>query len=151
MENNSEQSVKPWQECQRQGEPVAVADWGPTFVHAFDGWLSHFNKQLGRELTPTEQRIAYSAWVDSRAYCASTTHAVQSQADDVRDAARYRKLRRWMSSNVPEGWGEVEKLAAIACHMDWDNFDMALDALPECNVGLCHRTTSAAPADKEGK
>lgn len=55
----------------------------------------------------------------------------------IRDAARYRKLRRWMSSNVPEGWDEVEKLGAIACYMGWPDFDAALDTLPECNVGLC--------------
>ena len=54
-----------------------------------------------------------------------------------RDAERYRKLRRWMSSNVKEGWDEVTKLAAIACYLDWDTFDAELDSLPVCNVGLC--------------
>lgn len=53
------------------------------------------------------------------------------------DDERYRKLRRWMSSNVAEGWTEVERLAAIACYVDWDAFDQYLDDLPECNVGLC--------------
>ncbi len=57
---------------------------------------------------------------------------------DQIDAARYRKLRQWMSSNVKEGWQEVENLAAIACYVDWEHFDMSLDALPECNVGLCY-------------
>lgn len=57
--------------------------------------------------------------------------------DDKTDAERYRKLRRWMSSNVPEGWNEVQRLAAIACYVDWDTFDKCLDELPDCNVGLC--------------
>lgn len=56
------------------------------------------------------------------------------------NAARYLKLRRWMSSNVQEGWSEVEKLAAVSCYMGWARFDLCLDALPECNVGLCQTT-----------
>jgi len=65
-------------------------------------------------------------------------------AEVVTDAARYRKLRRWMSSNVTEGWTQVEQLAAIACYVDWSAFDEALDALPECTHGLC--ATPAAPS-----
>ena len=57
---------------------------------------------------------------------------------DTIDAERYRKLRRWMSSNVQEGWEQVERLGALACYMSWDDFDGYLDSLPECNVGLCH-------------
>lgn len=53
------------------------------------------------------------------------------------DAERYRKLRRWMSSNVKEGWNEVEQLGAIGAYLDWDTFDAQLDSLPVCNVGLC--------------
>lgn len=53
------------------------------------------------------------------------------------DAERYHKLRRWMSSNVKEGWNEVEKLGAIGAYLDWDTFDAQLDSLPVCNVGLC--------------
>lgn len=53
------------------------------------------------------------------------------------DAERYRKLRRWMSSNVKEGWNEVEQLGAIGAYLDWDTFDAQLDSLPDCNVGLC--------------
>ena len=53
------------------------------------------------------------------------------------NAARYEKLRRWMASNVQEGWKEVENLAAIACYAGFSEFDQALDALPECSVGLC--------------
>lgn len=56
-----------------------------------------------------------------------------------RDAERYRKLRGWMSSNVSEGWSKVEDLAAIACYMDWYHFDMVLDEMPECNVGLMYK------------
>jgi hypothetical protein len=61
----------------------------------------------------------------------------------AKDAERYRKLRRWMGSNVPEGWQEVEKLAAISCYMGDDEFDASLDGMLICNVGLCH---VAAPA-----
>lgn len=58
---------------------------------------------------------------------------------DTVDAERYRKLRRWMSSNVKEGWEEVEKLGALACYASWDDFDEFLDSLPVCNVGLCFK------------
>lgn len=54
-----------------------------------------------------------------------------------KDAARYRKLRRWMSSNVEEGWSQVVQLAAIACYVSWEDFDKSLDDLPECTYGLC--------------
>lgn len=60
------------------------------------------------------------------------------------NARRYEKLRRWMSSNVKEGWQQIQNLAAVACYVDWDAFDKELDALLECNVGLCE--TSPAPA-----
>lgn len=60
------------------------------------------------------------------------------------DAARYRKLRGWMSSNVPEGWEEVCRMAALACWMDWAAFDGYLDALPRCNVGLMQTTPSTS-------
>lgn len=53
------------------------------------------------------------------------------------NAQRYEKLRRWMSSNVKEGWNEVEKLGAIATYLGWDDFDAELDRLPVCNIGLC--------------
>jgi len=58
------------------------------------------------------------------------------QPDDARDAARYRKLRGWMSSNVEQGWSKVEELGAIAAWMGWDDFDESLDSLGECNCGL---------------
>lgn len=60
------------------------------------------------------------------------------------DAERYRKLRRWMSSNVPEGWKEVCNYAAICCYVDWDSADEYLDNLPVCNVGLCETTRNKA-------
>ena len=53
------------------------------------------------------------------------------------DALRYRKLQRWMSSNVKEGWGVVEQLGAVAAWQGWDEMDQFLDSLEECNVGLC--------------
>jgi hypothetical protein len=57
---------------------------------------------------------------------------------------RYKKLRGYMSSNVPEGWKHVENLAAVAAYMSWDTMDQELDALPECNVGLCAKPATAA-------
>lgn len=54
--------------------------------------------------------------------------------------ARYEKLRRYMSSNVKDGWGKVENLGAIAAYLSWDDFDQYLDSLPECNVGLCEKS-----------
>lgn len=53
------------------------------------------------------------------------------------NAQRYEKLRRWMSSNVAEGWDEVVKLGAVGAYVDWNTFDAQLDSLPVCNVGLC--------------
>ncbi len=55
------------------------------------------------------------------------------------DAERYLKLKKWMSSNVREGWEEVENLGGIACYAGFDEFDAYLDALPDCNVGLCEK------------
>ncbi len=55
------------------------------------------------------------------------------------DAARYRKLQGWMSSNVPEGWREVENMAALCAWQDWAAMDAYLDTLGECNVGLMFR------------
>jgi len=52
------------------------------------------------------------------------------------DAARYHKLRGWMSSNVQEGWQEVERAGAVAAWMGWQEADAYIDALPECTVGL---------------
>ncbi len=65
-----------------------------------------------------------------------TLAALDEMARLRKNAARYEKLRGWMSSNVKEGWKEVEQLAAIACYVDWSAFDESLDDLPECNVGL---------------
>lgn len=56
-----------------------------------------------------------------------------------RDAERYRKLQLWMASNVKEGWQEVEKLGGICAWMSCADMDQALDALPDCNVGLCEK------------
>jgi len=61
-----------------------------------------------------------------------------SPFEEVRkNAQRYEKLRRWMSTGVQEGWDEVTKLGAIGTYLDWDTFDSQLDGLPVCNVGLC--------------
>jgi hypothetical protein len=42
-----------------------------------------------------------------------------------------------MASNVKEGWREVINLGAIAAYCGNNEFNAYLDALPECNVGLC--------------
>ena len=52
---------------------------------------------------------------------------------------RYRKLQGYMSSNVPEGWQEVERMGAISAWSCWEDMDNYLDALPECNVGFMHK------------
>lgn len=59
-------------------------------------------------------------------------------------ARHYAKLRRWMTSNVKEGWSEVERIAAVGCYLGWHDFDQYLDSLPECNLGLCSITSSEA-------
>ena len=59
-----------------------------------------------------------------------------ASATQRKDAERYRKLRKWMSTNVKKGWSEVETLGAISVYAQED-FDAYLDGLPECNVGLC--------------
>jgi hypothetical protein len=63
--------------------------------------------------------------------------AEMQQDSAERNAERYVKLRRWMTSNVVEGWREVENLSSVGCYVGWDNFDSYLDCLPVCNVGLC--------------
>lgn len=57
----------------------------------------------------------------------------------MQDSDRYEKLRRWMTSNVDEGWSEVCNLAAVGCYLGWDEFDKYLDQMPECDLGLCKK------------
>ena len=54
---------------------------------------------------------------------------------DEIDAERYRKLRRYMGSNVEAGW-KVVALGAVCAWQGYNEFDLYLDSLPECNVGL---------------
>ncbi len=68
-----------------------------------------------------------------------------------KDSERYKKLRRWMSSNVEEGWNKVEELAAIACYLGQEAFDESLDALGECNVGLCHKKPEPVISTEESR
>lgn len=56
--------------------------------------------------------------------------------NEGKDVERYEKLRRWMTSNVEEGWSEVCNLASVGCYMGWDEFDKYLDSMDKCNVGL---------------
>jgi tryptophanase len=62
---------------------------------------------------------------------------------DQQDAVRYRKLQRYMASNVKQaGWEVVEQLGGVAAWMSIDDMDQYLDSLPECNVGFCTATES---------
>jgi len=53
------------------------------------------------------------------------------------DALRYYKLRRYMGSNVEDGWKIVEQLGGVCAWLGFDNMDEYLDSLPECSVGMC--------------
>jgi hypothetical protein len=78
---------------------------------------------------------------DSRGnYTAPVAQALPVAAEMLKDAERYRKLQRWMASNVPEGWSIVEELGAITAYLSFEELDAQLDALPVCNVGLCQVT-----------
>lgn len=61
------------------------------------------------------------------------------------DAARYRKLQMWMSSNVIEGWSVVEQLGAVAAWEGLYAMDDHLDSLGACDVGLCKRQSTIEP------
>jgi hypothetical protein len=54
----------------------------------------------------------------------------------AKNGERYLKLRRWMGSNVTEGWQRVEELGVVCAWMGADEMDAFLDSLPECNFGL---------------
>jgi hypothetical protein len=53
---------------------------------------------------------------------------------DAIDAARYRKLRMWMSMNQKVTWDEVCRLAAVGCYVSDDEFDLWLDGMKDINV-----------------
>lgn len=55
---------------------------------------------------------------------------------DYIDAARYRKLRMWMSMNQKETWDEVCRLAAVGCYVSDDEFDLWLDGMKDIESGL---------------
>lgn len=58
------------------------------------------------------------------------------------NSERYKKLRGWMSCNVPEGWQKVQNLAAVGAYVSFEDMDKELDALPECNIGLCAKAVT---------
>ena len=86
---------------------------------------------------------AASAW---NVWQAAHSVLCQLAEPDKQDAGRYRKLRRWMGSNVPEGWSKVEELGAVCAFQGLAAMDLVLDSLPECNVGLVATAANAAPA-----
>lgn len=73
--------------------------------------------------------------------------ALEAERDELRaqveamraDTDRFQKLLLWMSSNVPEGWSEVERLGAICAYVSLEDACAYLDNLSECNVGLCEK------------
>lgn len=66
------------------------------------------------------------------------------------DAVRYRKLRGWASSNVPEGWKQVERFGSLCAWQSWEDADGYLDSLPWCNVGLMGNSSPEAAGVKSG-
>lgn len=57
-------------------------------------------------------------------------HSYEEEAQrqlDKRNAERYCKLRQAMGMNLPKTWDRVEQLAAIACYVGNDDFDINLD------------------------
>lgn len=92
----------------------------------------------GSKIIDPDGSIWYYTHSGHRADCSP----VDPVADRI-NAARYYRLRGWMSSNVPEGWERVENLGAIACYVDWNNFDRYLDDLGVCNVGLMQKAPNA--------
>ena len=125
--------LEPAQSGQRAGAATAP-DW-ETVRDGIAVFLSGVTGKQSRTWHPVLDQLFASGELGKwRALLDATSGA---RANVATDAERYCKLRRWMSSNVAEGWREVENLAAIACYVDWEHFDKALDALPECNVGLC--------------
>lgn len=74
--------------------------------------------------------------------------AERREQEALKDAERYKKLRGWMSSNVKEGWREVENLAAVACYAGWGDFDAQLDDMAQCAVGLMAPTAIDAAKEK---
>lgn len=108
--------------------------------------LDALNRNRSATVDSPEWRLAENAENALLAALAAQPGARgQATEGEAVDAARYYKLRRWMSSNVPEGWTQVEQLAAIACYMSWDDFDSALDALPQCEHGLCAGCSAPTP------
>lgn len=97
------------------------------------------------EMTPQQKAnwAAHQVRSDVPEFNLGNTAQATAAQGEQNDGDRYRKLRRWMTSNVAEGWAEVEKLAAIGCYLGWTDFDATLDALPECRLGL----VSTSPTD----
>lgn len=124
------------------GESQMNDDRGQRFVE-----VSKTDIRAGRKLLDALQSLQPAAQVAAPE--AGIVHPVPVSGEGVqgaarKDAERYRKLRRWMGSNVAEGWGRVEQLGAICAWLGYDDFDKALDTMPNCNVGLSSASPSAA-------
>ena len=101
-------------------KPCRCALYEPAVLTAFDAWLATQTRRIGRELTLSEQRVAYVAWVDGRASVAPVEQAspVVAQPVDldliVRDIAELD-----YSSDIEPGLMEVRESdlrAIIARH-----------------------------------
>ena len=66
---------------------------------------------------------------------------------DKADAMRYRKLRHWMSSNVKEGWNEVERLGSLAVWMGRQHTAAVRPAVPVGLGGVWLRHPGTGRAD----
>jgi len=139
-------------EPEPEPEPVCFAKWEPMetapkdgtevlLFALFDIGLCYWSDKMDSWTWGAGNRFNNpSHWMPLPEIPSKGNH-LHAQPEPLSDGeineGRYKKLRRWMSSNVREGWQEVKNLAAIAVWEGWDAFDSYLDEMPECNVGLC--------------
>ena len=99
-------------------------------------WLAH--DPVARELTDRYMRALRDDWYTLSHEGPDTfrRRIGLEPGKGLSDAQRYRKLQRQMSSNVPEGWREVENMGSLCAWESWEAMDGYLDSLPECKVGL---------------
>lgn len=134
----------------REAEPAGVMARRPRFnqIVVLSGQIGEDTRFLGVNeggalcIRPTGRGVIYITSEEAKEFFGLTEHPGYGLAD----AARYVKLRGWMSSNVPEGWSEVERLGALAAWESWDAMDAYLDSLPECSVGLMSKALRGIPA-----
>lgn len=135
-------SYEPMNTAPRDGSPVLLKPRaGSGLKHPFVGRFHTGSEDWGFA-APVGFGGITDEWLDG--WMALPTDGVIA-SDDAQDAARYRKLRGWMSSNVPKGWQEVERMGALCAWMDWAAMNDYLDGLPECAVGLMSKPADGVP------